>query len=61
MECPVRVSVVVPAYNAGETIARALDSVLIQTYPAAEIIVVERRDQVGGHGRQRNHHQPSTG
>lgn len=36
------VSVVVPAYNAAETIARALDSVYAQTYPGvAEVIVVD--------------------
>ena len=41
MEFPVNVSVVIPAFDAGDTIARALDSVLIQTYQAAEIIVVD--------------------
>lgn len=34
-------SVVIPAYNAGPTIARTLDSVLAQTWPAHEIIVVD--------------------
>lgn len=36
-----RFSVVIPAYNAGQTLARALDSVLAQTWPAHEIIVVD--------------------
>jgi glycosyltransferase involved in cell wall biosynthesis len=37
----VKFSVIIPAYNAAATICRALDSVLEQTFPAAEIIVVD--------------------
>ena len=36
-----RFSVVIPAYNAVATLARAIDSVRAQTWPAHEIIVVD--------------------
>ena len=36
-----RFSVIIPAYNAVGTLARALDSVLTQTWPAFEIIVID--------------------
>ncbi len=36
-----RFSVIIPNYNNGSTLARALDSALAQTYPAHEIIVVD--------------------
>lgn len=35
------ISVVIPAYNAAATLPRALDSLLAQTWPAHEIIVVD--------------------
>jgi len=35
------VSVVIPAYNIGKLVARAIDSVLVQTHKADEIIVVD--------------------
>lgn len=36
-----RFSVIIPAYNAQDTLARALDSVLAQSWPAFEIIVID--------------------
>jgi glycosyltransferase involved in cell wall biosynthesis len=38
---PVRFSVIVPNFNNGATLARALESVLSQDYPAHEIIVID--------------------
>lgn len=36
-----RVSVIIPAYKAARTIARAVESVLAQTWPAHEVIVID--------------------
>jgi glycosyltransferase involved in cell wall biosynthesis len=36
-----RFSVVIPAFNAAATLARAIESVLVQSWPAHEIIVVD--------------------
>lgn len=36
-----RFSVIIPAYNSAATLARTIDSVLAQTWPALEIIVVD--------------------
>ncbi len=36
-----QVSVVIPAYNAAATLAAAINSVLVQTHPALEVLVVD--------------------
>jgi len=42
-----RISVVVPTFNRGHTLPRALDSILCQRLPATEIIVVDDGSQDG--------------
>jgi teichuronic acid biosynthesis glycosyltransferase TuaG len=37
----IKFTVIIPAYNAAQTITRAVDSVLAQSYPAHEVIVVD--------------------
>jgi glycosyltransferase involved in cell wall biosynthesis len=37
----IKISVVIPAYNCGETLRSTLDSVLAQTHPANEILVMD--------------------
>ena len=63
-----RFSVVIPAYNAETFIVRAIDSVLAQTWPAHEILVVDdgstdaTADMVAKHGdRVRYLHQDNAG
>ena len=53
MQEEVRIAAIVPTYNREETIRRAMDSVLAQTYPAAEIIVVDDGSQDGTRDRLR--------
>ena len=38
---PPTFSVIIPVYNGAETVGRAIESVLAQTYPAHEVIVVD--------------------
>jgi len=40
-ETKITITAVIPAYNVGQYIARAIESVLAQTHPANEIIVVD--------------------
>lgn len=40
IEAP-RFSVIIPAYNSAKTLARAVDSVISQTWPAHEVIVID--------------------
>lgn len=40
-ECRNRISVIIPSYNAANTVRRAIDSALLQSYEAYEIIVVD--------------------
>jgi glycosyltransferase involved in cell wall biosynthesis len=49
----VQITAIVPTYNREGTIRRAVDSVFAQTYPAAEIIVVDDGSQDGTHDRLR--------
>jgi glycosyltransferase involved in cell wall biosynthesis len=41
MDSPVSISVVIPAFNSADTLARAIDSARSQTYPLTEIIVAD--------------------
>ena len=41
MGFPVNVSVIIPAYNAAQTIAEAIESILAQTCPKWEAIIVD--------------------
>ncbi len=36
-----RFSVVIPTYDRADTVGRAIDSVLNQTYPASEVIIID--------------------
>lgn len=42
-----RISVIIPTYNRAQTLSRAIDSVLEQTYPVFEIILVDDASQDG--------------
>ncbi|HSH30891.1 MAG TPA: glycosyltransferase [Thiohalobacter sp.] len=65
---PPRFSVIIPAYNSAATIAAAIDSVLAQSWPAHELIIVDdgssdaTADRILAYGdRVRYLHQPNAG
>jgi glycosyltransferase involved in cell wall biosynthesis len=62
------VSVVIPSFNYGHLVGEAVDSVLVQTYPNVEVIVVDdgstddTRQRLAKYGeRIRYHYQPNAG
>lgn len=68
---PGLVSAIVPTFNRAYCVTRAIDSVLAQTYPDVEVVVIDDgsadntadviRQQYGGDARVRYFHQPNGG